>query len=40
MDKRRDVPGVPQLWTMQASRHVHWAKLPTGALAYALADAL
>ena len=25
LDKRRDVPGVPQHWTVQASRHVHWA---------------
>jgi len=38
LDERRDVPGVPQLWTVQASRHVHWAKHPTDALADALAD--
>jgi len=38
LDKRRDVPGVPQHWTVQASRHVHWAKHPTDALADALAD--
>ena len=38
MDKRRDVPDVPQHWTVQASRHVHWAKHPTDALADALAD--
>ena len=38
MDERRDVPGVPQHWTVQAPRHVHWAKPPTDALADALAD--
>ena len=38
LDKRRDVPGVPQHWTVQASRHVHWAKHPTDALADALPD--
>ena len=32
------MPGVPQHWTVQASRHVHWAKHPTDALADALAD--
>ena len=43
LDKRRAVPGVPQHWTVRASHHVHWAKLPdalTDALTDALADAL
>ena len=39
LDERRDVPGVPQHWTVQASRHVHWAKR-SNALADALADTL
>ena len=26
LDERHNVPGVPQHWTVQASRHVHWAK--------------
>ena len=36
VDERRDVPGVPQHWTVQASRHVHWSKHPTDAIADAI----
>ena len=41
------MPGVPQLWTVQASRHVHWAKHPNAiadntitddAVAYTITD--
>ena len=47
MDERRDVSGVPQLWTLRGPRHVHWAEhthtagtYTTNAYSDAVTDAL
>ena len=40
LDERRDVPGVPQLWTVHASRHVHCGGWKLHPITDALADAL